>query len=79
MAADDKKSLAIMVLGKGKPMSKDSDGEGEGDDDEREGMKAAAADILDAIESKDEDALADALEAFIHQCKPPKDEEPEDA
>lgn len=43
-------------------------------DEGKEGLHAAAADVLSAIESKDEAALAEALEAFVAQCSGPEGE-----
>jgi hypothetical protein len=36
--------------------------------DEREGLKASAQSVLDAIDDKDADALSDALYEFFEQC-----------
>lgn len=72
-----KKPLAALVLAKmkKKPSRMESDSseeddysEEEGEDMSGEGLRAAAEDVLAAFESKDSDALMEALKSFVEQC-----------
>lgn len=68
--AEDKKGLLTIILGKAKPTPKGAeepaDGEAEGSDDE--GAKAAAEELLTAIEKKDADAVVEAFKALRDCC-----------
>ena len=58
------KGIAALLVGK---MGKGPEGE-EGGDMEGEGLDTAAEDILAAIESKDPQALKEALRSFYEMC-----------
>jgi hypothetical protein len=69
---DKKRAMSIIIAGlNGKKPDKESEydseeSEGEGESDE--GLKAAADDILTAIEAKDSDMLSKALRDFVGMC-----------
>lgn len=67
---DDKPSLSIL-LGKGKPGEDDGpDMEDEGHDEDEEGAKRdASSALMDALESKDPDAVTSALETIVELLK----------
>ena len=67
----DKKMKLMMMLSKKNSMMDDMEYgmEDESGGFEREGMRIAAADLIQAIRSGNEVSCMDALEAFISMCK----------
>ncbi len=61
---DKRKAASIIVSKMGQDMPDDGGGDAP-DDGGDEGLKAAAEDVLSAIEGKSADALKDALKAFF--------------
>lgn len=55
-------ALALMV-GRPKPAAPEESPDG------REGLRAAARDVRAAMQGEDDDALVDALEAFVSVCR----------
>ena len=82
MNGDDKKSTASLILAKLK------DGQtktqeikptvGMGDDDDAAGMRAAAEDLLQAIQDKDPQGLMMALKAFLSLADSDEDQDEQD-
>jgi len=65
------KDALLIALGRPAPAEKD---EGESSDEESFEQESAGA-ILDAIRTKDKDALADALKSFVAKCMADYDKE----
>jgi len=60
---------ALAKKGKSEPMPEGDDSEeGSSGDDQKEHLKEIAKDLLDAIESKDVDAMADLIGEAIECC-----------
>jgi hypothetical protein len=64
MDAPKKSSKAALILALGKPGSDKEEGSDEGEDVSGEGKRALAKAVRSALESKDDEALASALEDF---------------
>lgn len=70
------KALAGNILSRRKPDgSTESEGM-EGQEDDNSGLNAAAADLIRAVHSKDENAVAAALKAAFDICDSQDDQEP---
>lgn len=72
----DKKKLAGMIIGMNKPEMESVESKDGAEQDKSVGHKAAAEEILQAVESKDVSMLMEALKSFIEMCEHSEDEEP---
>jgi hypothetical protein len=79
MNGDDKRSTASLILAKMKDgKSKTQEVKptvGMGDDEDAQGMRAAAEDLLQAIQDKDPQGLMMALKAFLSLADSDDDEQ----
>jgi hypothetical protein len=71
-----KKGILAILLGRGKPVDKPEEEESSDESPEgydKEGAKAAAEELLTAIEKKDAQGVADAVKAMVTLCMAEED------
>jgi DNA-binding GntR family transcriptional regulator len=74
MQDEKKKSIAALIVSKMQPKGMEAEAEGdEPEVDESTGKMEAAREMMDAIASRDVQAMKDAMQSFVDMCRSDED------